>query len=147
MAAAWWLGGHSTVYAPICPCRCGWDPVGRDPLNGNRPLNFTEQLNQTFSYLVQLRATEYLLEHHAEAAPFVLSLGPISGHDIVSSNGQVVAEVFAAVTPDNNDKLDKDVAKVATSEAQHKYVFYFCPGHPKGMKDRGGVKIISLVQI
>ena len=99
--------------------------VGFDPLNPTRPLNIIEQVNQTFTYLVSLRAVEYLLREHPESAPFRLNLGARAGTDIESADGQVVAEVFAAVRPNNNDKMRKDIARVRMSTAPHRYVFFY----------------------
>lgn len=101
---------------------------GRDPLDPTRPLNLIEQLNQTFTYLVSVRAVEFLFEEHPEAAPFRLNLGTAPGSDVESVHGSVAAEVFAAVAPNNNRKLAKDVAKVRATPAAHKYVFFYCPG-------------------
>jgi hypothetical protein len=48
--------------------------VGHDPLTGE-PLNMVEQLNQTFTILVTLRAVERLIELHPDAGGFRLALG------------------------------------------------------------------------
>jgi len=58
-----------------------------------------------------------------------------------------VAEVFAAVRRENNGKLVKDVAKVATAEASYKYVFFYCPGEdcvPFRLPRFAGVEIVPL---
>ena len=60
-----------------------FDQVGHDPLTGNG-LNIVEQLNQTFTILVTLRAIERLIELHPEAEGFRLALGTSSGRDIES---------------------------------------------------------------
>jgi hypothetical protein len=101
---------------------------GRDPLDPSRPLNLIEQLNQTFTYLGSVRAVQFLFDEHPEAAPFRLNLGTASGSDVESVDGSVAAEVFAAVAPGNNRKLAKDVEKVRSTRAEHKYVFFYCPG-------------------
>lgn len=101
---------------------------GRDPLDASKPLNLIEQLNQTFTYLVSVRAVELLFHEHPEAAPFRVNLGTVSGSDVESVDGSVAAEVFAAVAPSNNQKLAKDIAKVRATPAAHKYVFFYCPG-------------------
>jgi hypothetical protein len=104
--------------------RLKFDPVGYDPLDEHRNLNLIEQINQSFTYLVSLRAVEYLLAEHPEAAPYRLNLGTRAGSDIESLDGSVAAEAFAAVTPDNNGKLQKDIAKVKLVPADHRYVFF-----------------------
>ena len=60
-----------------------FDTVGHDPLTGE-PLNVVEQLNQTFTILVTLRAIEQLFELHPDAGGFRLALGTSSGRDIES---------------------------------------------------------------
>lgn len=104
--------------------------VGRDPLS-SRPLNFIEQVNQTFTYLATCAALRQLLREHADAAPFVVNLGTAPGFDILSEDGTVAAEVFAATGPNSNDKLRKDLARVSASSAKYKYVFFSCPGEPR----------------
>jgi len=116
---------------------------GCDPLNSDRPLNLVEQLNQSFTYLASIAGARWLLERHPTHAPFVLNLGTASGSDIVSEDGQVAAETFAATDPDSNDKLRKDVAKVAKSAAKHKYVFFLSP-IPAKRTDVPGVTVVKL---
>lgn len=103
-------------------------PIGRDPLQPERPLNLIEQTNQTFTYLVSVKAVEFLLRTHPGQVPYRLNLGTAPGPDIVSSNGSVAAEVFAATHPGSNDKLPKDIEKVRGFDAKHRYVFFHCPG-------------------
>lgn len=101
--------------------------VACDPLDRERPLNLIEQLNQTFTYRASLEAAAWLLEHHAQHAPFQLRLGTSSGTDIESHDGAVLAEVFAAVTPNNNRKLEADLDRLRDRAAPHRYVFYLSP--------------------
>jgi hypothetical protein len=109
-------------------------PIGCDPLDIKRPLNLFEQMNQTFTYLASLEAAKWLLQKHLESAPFILNLGTAKGSDIESEDGQIVAEVFAAVAPNNNRKLAKDIARAAKTAkdraARHGYVFFACPDKP-----------------
>ena len=105
-----------------------FEKIGHDPLDPNRPLNLIEQVNQTFTALVSVRAVEYLFDHHPEAAPFRLNLGTAPGYDIESLDGSLAAEVFAATRPDSNNKLKNDIKKVKKSSARHLYVFFHCPG-------------------
>ena len=118
--------------------------VVRNPLNVDSAYNFVEQLNQTFSHLVALKAAEYVLKEHPECRPYILRLGPIRGFDIESRNGLVVAETFAAVTHDSNSKLAKDTEKVSRSNAQHKYVFYYAARGARPIDSVKGVKRIHL---
>jgi hypothetical protein len=102
--------------------------TGRDPIS-ERPLNFIEQVNQTFTYLASCDALRYLFAHHPERAPFIVHLGTAAGPDIVSLDGALVAEVFAATRPDSNGKLRKDVQRLrARSAVAVRYLFYSCPG-------------------
>jgi len=100
----------------------GWHPLE------NRALNLIEQVNQTFTYLASFAAVEEVGHRHPNSWPIQLNLGTAAGSDIASASANVAAEVFSAVRSDNNDKLWKDIAKVAGTPAEHKYVFYYCPG-------------------
>jgi hypothetical protein len=102
-----------------------WHPID------DRPLNLIEQVNQTWTYLVTLKALPFLFERHLAAGGFRLNLGTASGTDIESVvPGVVAAEVFAAVHPKNNRKLEKDLKKLALDcpNAQFRYVFFGAPG-------------------
>ena len=120
-----------------------FDKIGRDPMDPTRPLNLIEQVNQTFTALVSVRAVEYLFSHHPEAAPFRVNLGTARGFDIESLDGSVAAEVFSATHPSSNDKLKNDIAQVGESPAKHRYVFFHCPGDHACRSD-GEVRIIPL---
>lgn len=112
-------------------------PVGCNPLDSESPLNVIEQLNQTFTYVASARAVKILLELHPYFAPFTLNLGTLGGSDIESSlPGKVACEVFAAVSTSNNQKLNRDLAKVGAVEAMHKYVFFMCPGFETGRQPK-----------
>jgi hypothetical protein len=39
----------------------------------------------------------------------------------------VGAETFAAVRPENNDKLNRDLAKLAKTTCRYRYAFFYCP--------------------
>ena len=110
--------------------------VGRDPLTGE-PLNVIEQLNQTFTILVSLRAVEQLIELHPEAGGFQLALGTSSGRDIESVRPDLVAaEVFSATRPTSNQKLKKDLERLRVDPAQHRYIFFAAPGFAPGRHER-----------
>jgi hypothetical protein len=86
--------------------------VGCDPLDQSRQLNLIEQLNQTFTYLASFNAAALLFERHPKVQSLSLNLGNSSGFDIQTpEGGGIAAEVFAAVTPQNNRKLAKDIEK------------------------------------
>jgi hypothetical protein len=109
-----------------------FEMVGHDPLTGGK-LNMVEQLNQTFTILVTLRAIERLLELHPDAGGFRLALGTSSGRDIESvESGLVAAEVFSATRPESNQKLKKDIARLEEDPARHRYVFFAAPSYAPG---------------
>lgn len=121
--------------------------VGYDPLNPDRELNLIEQINQSFTYLASFYALEVLFSSHSNLAPFKLNLGTAPGSDIESVCGQLAAEVFASVTPTNNQKLRKDIDKVSKTDAAFKYAFFMCPGFELGRQtkfENNGVLVWAL---
>jgi hypothetical protein len=120
-----------------------FNKIGRDPLHPGRALNLIEQVNQTFTALVSVRAVDYLFAHHPHAAPFRVNLGTARGSDIESLDGSVAAEVFAATHPASNQKLKKDIAKVRAVPARYRYVFFYCPGD-HAPSTHGGVSVVPL---
>lgn len=93
----------------------GFHPL-RERTGTYRALNIVEQINQTFSLLVALRAVAWLLQRHPGRTFLVdAGAGAVTPHDIVSTDGMVAAECFAAVRRDNNGKLRKDIRTIATS--------------------------------
>jgi hypothetical protein len=131
--AAWLRGFDGDPMALLTALR--FETCGHDPLTGE-PLNVVEQLNQTFTILVTLRAIERLLELHPEAGGFRLALGTSSGRDIESVVPDVVAaEVFSATSPTSNQKLKKDIARLKLDRARHRYVFFASPGYAVGRQE------------
>lgn len=110
-----------------------FEQIGCDPLDSQRPLNIIEQVNQTFTYLASFKAAKLLFERHSGLKSLTLNLGTTSGSDLESEfDGGIAAEVFAAVNPNNNKKLQKDIDKVSKINAEHKYVFFLCPEVEEG---------------
>jgi hypothetical protein len=106
--------------------------VGHDPLTGEA-LNVIEQINQTFTILVSLRAVERLIEMHPEVNGFRLALGTSSDRDIKSVEPDLVAaEIFSATHPGSNQKLKKDIARLASDPSRHRYVFFATPKYASG---------------
>jgi hypothetical protein len=102
-----------------------FDPVGFHPIS-HGPLNLIEQVNQTWTFLAALAAARQLLVLHPDAGGFSLAPGAEASQqlDIMSEKeGLVGAETFAAVSPRNNDKLNKDLEKLARRSEPHRYVF------------------------
>lgn len=107
--------------------------VGCDPLNLSRELNLIEQLNQTFTYLASFNGAEFLFERHPKVQCLSLNLGTAPGFDIQTpEGGGIAAEVFAAVTPQNNRKLANDIEKVSAADAKYRYVLFMSPEHEAG---------------
>jgi hypothetical protein len=114
--------------------RLKFEAVGFHPVE-DRPLNAIEQINQTFTYLVALKATEWLLERHPEAGGFMVAPGADASQrlDIMSVEPDLVgAETFAAVDPRNNRKIHKDLAKLAIDPSRFRYSFFYAPGFAPG---------------
>lgn len=122
--------------------------LGCNPLEAESPLNFIEQLNQTFTYIASARAVKMLLAQHPSGAPYRLNLGTTGGSDIESQDGRIAAEVFAAVNTSNNRKLAKDIEKVRATSADSKYVFFMCPsiseGRQKSLEKGDDVEVWSV---
>lgn len=134
-AAANWLRNFSGE--PMALLRAmRFEKVGFDPLT-KEPLNIVEQLNQTFTIMVTLRAIERLIEMHPKAGGFRLALGTSSGRDVESVVPDLVAaEIFSATHPNSNQKLKKDVMRLATDPARYRYVFFAAPGFKAGRQEQ-----------
>ena len=104
-----------------------------NPLNSATPLNFIEHLNQSYTYLISLKAAAYLFAQFPGLGSLNLNLGTTNGADIEtgkSSSPSIVAETFAATHAKSNGKLQKDRAKVCSYTADHYYVFYYVHLNP-----------------
>jgi len=130
--------------------RMKFDPIGYHPIE-DRPLNFIEQVNQTWTFAVALAATRQLLALHPNVGGFRLAPGAHASIplDIMSeAEGQVGAETFAAVSPRNNGKLAADRAKLALRSEKHRYVFFMSPQFPNAERlpqfERDGVQVWSV---
>ena len=127
---------------------CKFHENGFDPLDSTKPLNFVEQLNQTFTYLASFKGAEYIFAKHDDVKSLTLNLGTSKGTDIETVDGDgVVAEVFASVDPTNNSKIQKDIKRIRLNSAKHKYVFFISPKTDSGIYnskwDDDGVTVIS----
>jgi hypothetical protein len=126
-------------------------PVGFHPIE-DRPLNLVEQLNQTWTYAVALEAARKLLELHPEAGGFNVAPGahmsiPL---DIMSIEpGLVGAETFAVTKPGSNNKLNKDLLKLAARPELNRYIFFTAPGFEETARipryERAGIQVWSVV--
>lgn len=127
-----------------------FDLVGFHPVT-HSSLNVIEQVNQTWTYAAALLGARKLFELHPDAGAFHLAPGAHASQplDIMSEvAGLVGAETFAAVRPQNNRKLAKDLDKLAGSPEQHRYVFFISPAFPGTQRlerfERGGVQVWSV---
>ena len=127
-----------------------FDPVGIHPFAGHA-LNVIEQVNQTATYLVALEAARLLFDLHPGEPGYLIAPGAHMSHplDIMSlTEGQVGAEVFAAVDPRNNNKLKKDLTKLAARPERSRYVFFSSPLFPeRGRRtelEANGIQVWSL---
>lgn len=78
-----------------------------------------------FSDLVVLEGARRLLCRYPEKA-LSLNLGPSSGFDIDSIDGEIVAECFAVTTATSNRKLEKDCSKfMSKAPAKQKYIYFY----------------------
>ena len=105
-----------------------FEKIGCDPLDTTEQWNLIEQINQTFTYLASLKASEILFEEHKSLKMVKLNLGTTDGYDLIGTDAKgkdiVVAEVFATVNHRNNAKLRSDIEKVMTSDIEKRYVFF-----------------------
>jgi hypothetical protein len=129
--------------------RIKFDPIGWHPIDEPaRSLNLIEQVNQTWTCLVSLKALPFLFARHPDAGGFQLNLGTQGGTDILSVLPNVAAaEVFAAVAWRNNNKLAKELARLAQSKAKVRYVFFAAPGVRQGRQaalERDGIEVWAI---
>lgn len=130
--------------------RIKFEPIGAHPIE-HRCLNFIEQVNQTWTFVVAIAAARQLLELHRDAGGFRLAPGAhaCQALDIMSEcKGLVGAETFAAVSPHNNNKLNNDLKKLADRPERHRYVFFLSPmfrGNQRLMRfERDGIQVWSV---
>lgn len=115
------LKEHSAIDAFIM---MKFDKVGIEPISGEEE-NIIEVINQVHTYLVSIKAVEYLLDIHSNKS-FIINWGNISGYDIESSDGEIIAECFAATSYRSNGKLNADIKRLdANNTALIKYVFFY----------------------
>ena len=145
-----WIEGQKTSDSLDLLRRIKFDSIGVHPIEGHA-LNLIEQANQTWTYVAALLAARELLTLHPEAGGYILEPAAHAAIelDIMSeAQGLVGAETFAAVDPRNNNKLDKDVGKMAARREQHRYVFFISPRFPGVRRlpqfERDGVQVWSV---
>lgn len=107
------------------------EPLGFDPYHPNHTMNLVEQINQSATLLVACAAVERLLRKHPSREGYVISRPTSKGYDLWALDVSVAAEVFAATSPGNNQKIKKDLIAVLKNKEpferdppQHRYVFF-----------------------
>lgn len=115
------------------------------PFDSAEPYNLVEAINQSFTALVSFAAAGWILRDHEMALPMQLNLGPVAGYDIEAAGGSVVAECFAAVTPNNNNKLMVDFNRLREADAEHKYLFFYTVASEfRTPPEEGSIRIVPL---
>ena len=106
-----------------------FEEFGRHHLEA-RTLNIIEQLNQSFTVMASLAAAEYLLDRFGNFGGLQLNPGTRRGRDIQSLNPQNVtieAEVFTCGRSYFRRKLRNDTERFIGANAEHCFVFFYCP--------------------
>ena len=104
--------------------RMKFDKIAIEPISGKEE-NIIEVINQLQTYMVSIMATEYLLAEFSDKS-FTINLGNIPGYDIESSDGEIIAECFAATSYRSNGKLSADLKRLHNNtSAKHKYEFFY----------------------
>jgi len=109
---------------------------GHDPVTG-APINLIEQVNQTFTVLVALRAAAWLFGVHPDCGGIHARFATAAGFDLESCEPKLfAAEVFAATHPRSNGKLKKDIERLASKADVfgRRYVFFNSPGFQSGRR-------------
>lgn len=108
-----------------------YEKFSKEPVSGT-PENLLEAVNQCQTYLVSLRGAEYLLQKYPEKS-FRLNWGNVSGHDLESLDGSIIAECFAATSYRSNGKLLADLRRLESNQtAREKYEFFYSPDFDQG---------------
>lgn len=101
-----------------------YEKIGIEPLTGEAE-NIIEVINQAQTYLVSIKAAEYLLMEYPEHS-FMINWGNIPGYDLESEDGSIIAEVFAATSYRSNGKLAADLNRLSqNTTAEHRYEFFY----------------------
>lgn len=101
-----------------------YEKIVIDPLT-EEPENLIEVINQCQTYLVSLAGAEYLVSKFP-GSTFTINLGNVSGYDIESEDGSIIAECFAATSYKSNSKLVKDLKRLTEEKnAIYKYEFFY----------------------
>jgi hypothetical protein len=128
-----------------------FNAIGFDPYSSTRQLNLVEQINQHWSLVAALEAVRNLFKIHPTAEGFSIAAGAsaVQPFDLMHLGDiEIVAEVFAATSPNSNQKLSKDLNKLSKSAFAHRYVMFVSPKFPSTFRQYGlekfGIEVWSL---
>lgn len=101
-----------------------FNKIAVEPISGKAE-NLIEVINQLQTYLIAIMLVEFLLERYPEKS-FNINWGNVSGYDIESMDGEIIAECFAATSFRSNGKLTADLKRLCQNEtASSKYEFFY----------------------
>jgi hypothetical protein len=116
-----------------------FEPLADHPLRTGERLTLAEHLNQTFTDLVTFAGARLIFQRVHGIDGLLLRPGATSGGlDIVDTTGILVAaECFAGDPFTRNPrtgttKLAGDLARVVSTPARHRFVFFYHPKHVAG---------------
>ncbi len=124
-----------------------FNKIAVEPISGKEE-NIIEVINQLQTYLISIMAAEYLLEKYPCKA-FTINWGNVSGYDIESIDGEIIAECFAATSYRSNGKLNADLKRLHQNEtASIKYEFFYDKDFSNNQKEYyekkySGIEIIK----
>lgn len=127
--------------------RLKFEKVAANPFGSEKEYNFVESLNLSFTALVTLAGVRWILHRHPAALPMHVNLGQAAGHDICCEAAGIAAECFAAVSPNNNKKLQHDRERLLSAHERyrHKYLFLYSPSRePKAPANDGSILVVDL---
>lgn len=82
-----------------------------EPLSG-KPENLIGVINQAHTYLIFIMAVEYLYKLYP-AQTIIINWGNVSGYNIESVDGAIIAECFVATSYKSNGKLAANLKRLA----------------------------------
>jgi hypothetical protein len=128
-----------------------FNKIGYCPYDPTRALNFIEQLNQTWSLVAAIEATRILFDLHPEAGGFSIAAGAHAAqkYDVMAlATNNIAVEIFAATSPNSNQKLTNDLEKLRLSDQDHRYVMFLSPNFPTTTRhqklEKFGVQVWSV---
>jgi len=128
-----------------------FNKIAIEPISGKEE-NLIEVINQLQTYMISIMSVEYLLDVYPNKE-FNINWGNVSGYDIESTDGEIIAECFAATSFRSNGKLTADLKRLFNNEtAVYKYEFFYDKEFSEVQKEYyenkfKGIKIIKFYKI